>query len=350
MDGLVHDIRYAFRLLTRAPAFALAAILTLALGIGANVAVFSVVYGVLLRPLPFRDADRLILAHADVDYVGAHRPVPVFVQPNQRHFWQRRFDAIGTLALFSMEVQALSGGAGSEVIDSAIVSDEFFSMLAGPMRAGRRLEPADDMAPSAVISERLARRLFGDPAGAVGRQLTLSSRVYTIVGVAGAAFQFPDARRDVWLPSSSIHVESVLRFQHCRAAESAPLERARGGRSLERTSLAARSNQKKIGRGRPPAGQRPSRQPASAGTASAARWTEHDRRDDARRHRRRRRQHKPRLAGGRLGLRPFAQQPWVTPPYWAATGDHRVAVAAARHRNWRRGTVVGAIAPSIWWR
>jgi putative ABC transport system permease protein len=82
MDGLVRDISYAVRILIKTPGFALAFVLTLALGIGANIAMFSVVYGVLLRPLPYREADRLLLVHAEVDYVGAHRPVPVFVQPN----------------------------------------------------------------------------------------------------------------------------------------------------------------------------------------------------------------------------------------------------------------------------
>jgi len=231
LGELFRDLRYALRLAASAPAFSLAAIATLALGIGANVAVFSVVYGVLLRPLPYQDANRLIVAHADVDYVGAHRPVPVFVQPNQTQFWQRSFDLIEAPALFSMEVQALASDAGAEVIDAAIVSGRFFSTLAGPMRAGRGLEAADDATASAVISERLARRLFQDPASAVGQHVTLSSRIYTIVGVTGAEFQFPDAKRDVWLPVSFYRaaVPRCCGFQVVtRLAPGATLERARG--------------------------------------------------------------------------------------------------------------------------
>src|SRR6185295_5237657 len=201
MDELLRDLRYALRMLRRAPAFALAAIGTLALGIGANVAVFSVVYGVLVRPLPYRDAIRLIVAHPEVDYTGAHRPVAVFVQPNEVEFWNRRFETLEPPALYSMAPYALAGDGGAEVIDAAIVSGSFFATLSGPISAGRPLQAGDDALPAAVISARLARRLFHDPAAAIGRRLTLNSHAYTIAGVAGDAFQFPDAKRDVWLPA-----------------------------------------------------------------------------------------------------------------------------------------------------
>jgi hypothetical protein len=133
------------------------------------------VYGVLLRPLPYREAKRLVLIRAEVDYAGAHRPVPVAVQPDEIKDWQRRLDSIEAAAFFAEDVKALSGGDnGSEVLDSAIVSRTFFSTLAGPFAAGRRLDADDDDAPSAVISERLARRLFGGSALAIGRPLLLT--------------------------------------------------------------------------------------------------------------------------------------------------------------------------------
>jgi putative ABC transport system permease protein len=77
MDSLLRDVTYAVRILIKAPGFAIASILTLALGIGANIAMFSVVYGVLLRLLPYHEADRLLLVQAEVDYAGSHRPAPV---------------------------------------------------------------------------------------------------------------------------------------------------------------------------------------------------------------------------------------------------------------------------------
>ena len=200
MDGLVRDLNHAIRSLIKTPGFTVAAVLTLALGIGANIAIFSVVYGVLLRPLPYHDADRLLLVKAEVDYAGAHRPVPAFVQQNEVEA-SRSLESIASPAFYATDVLALSGENGSEMLDSAVVSSTFFSTLAGPFTAGRPLEPADDASPSAVISDRLARRLFRDPGGAVGRELSLTSRAYTVVGVAASTFQFPSARVDVWLPA-----------------------------------------------------------------------------------------------------------------------------------------------------
>ena len=205
MHGLLRDVNYAIRILIKTPSFTLASVVTLALGIGANVAVFSVVYGVLLRPLPYREADRLLLVHAEVDYVGAHRPVPAFVQQNEFEA-SRSLESIASPALYATDVVALSSENGSEILDSAVVSSTFFSTLDGPFTAGRPLQPADNVSPSVVISERLARRLFRDSGSAVGRELTLTSRAYTVVGVAASTFQFPSARVDVWLPAAFVRL------------------------------------------------------------------------------------------------------------------------------------------------
>src|SRR5919109_2809948 len=185
MDGLLRDVRYAIRTLAGTPGVAIPAILTLALSVGANVAMFSIVYGVLLRPLPYHDPERLVVARAEVDMAGANRPVPLAIQSSELATWERSFDAIAAFAFYTTsDVVALSGDAGSEVLDSAVVSRTFFSTMGGPFAAGRALDAADDDSPVAVISERLARRLFGDPARAVGAQLQLTRQLYTIAGVA----------------------------------------------------------------------------------------------------------------------------------------------------------------------
>ena len=203
MRGLFHDLRYAIRTLVRTPAFAVTAIATLALGIGANVAMFSVVYSVLLKPLPYRAPGTLALVQAEVQYVGANRPVPVMVQSSQLGAWQRTFDGIAATAFYATNVDALSVDGGSEIVNSAIVSGEFFATIAGPLSAGRPLEAADDVQPSAVISRRLAERLFGDAERALGRELPLT-HVYTIVGVAAREFQFPNGKVDAWLPAGFV--------------------------------------------------------------------------------------------------------------------------------------------------
>jgi hypothetical protein len=139
MDVLLRDVRYALRTLTQAPGFTITAVLTFALGIGANIAIFSIVYAVLLKGLAYRDPDRLLVAHADVDYEGAHRPVPMFIQPTQFGLWQSPLPGIESAALYSVETVALSGSDGSEALDSAVVSESFFSTLEGPLAAGRGL-------------------------------------------------------------------------------------------------------------------------------------------------------------------------------------------------------------------
>jgi predicted permease len=209
MQGLLRDTRYTVRILVTTPGFTLAAVLTLALGIGANIAVFSIVYGVLLRPLPYHDADRLVVVRAEADYVGAHRPVPISVQWNELKTWQRPLDSIAATAFYTAsDVVALSGDNGSEALDSAVVSGAFFSTMSGPFAAGRPLEATDDTLPAAVISERLARRLFGGPDRAIGGQLPLTRGMFTVIGVADRAFQFPSANVDVWMPAGFVQSAS----------------------------------------------------------------------------------------------------------------------------------------------
>jgi putative ABC transport system permease protein len=205
MQGLFREARHAVRIFAVTPGFTLTAILTLALAIGANVAMFSIVYGVLLRALPYHEPDRLVRARAEVDYAGTSRPVPVSVPLSELEYWQRPLRSIETIAFYTPDdVVALTGDNGSEVLQSAVVSSAFFSTMAGPFAAGRPLEPTDYELPAAVISERLAQRLFGGPAPAIGEQLALSRGMFTVIGVAGRAFQFPRPDVDVWMPAGFV--------------------------------------------------------------------------------------------------------------------------------------------------
>lgn len=198
----LREIRYAARGLARTPGFTAIAVLTLALGIGVNSAMFSVVYGVLMRPLPYAEPDRLVLVQREQDQSGTRRPVPsVFFRAPDRDAWQHAFRSFQATAFYSAEIAALAADGGNLVIDTAVVSDTFFATIGGPIVAGRALGAADDNGTAVVVSERLARRLFGDPSRAVGQSLTLSSRAYTVAGVAGPDFQFPSNKTDVWMPS-----------------------------------------------------------------------------------------------------------------------------------------------------
>ena len=198
---LVHDVRHAVRDLARAPRFAVVVILTFAIGMAATMVMFSVAYGVLWRPLPYRDATRLVLVQREQQLTGAHQPVPaLFSSRDEMDAWQG-LHSFAAAAFYTPDVVALATSDGPEVLDSAIVSDSFFSTIDGPLAAGRTLGATDDARPVVVISERLARRLFASPAAAVGGSVDLSSRAYQVIGVAAAGFRFPAANTDVWMPA-----------------------------------------------------------------------------------------------------------------------------------------------------
>lgn len=202
VEDLQQDVRHAVRSYSQSPALALALVLTFALGIGVNTAIFSVLHGVLLRPLPYRASDRLVIIQREQDLAGANRPVPVpFFEPDALQAWSGGLRSLESAALYSLEVATHATAEGTELLDVAVVSGSFFPALDGPLAAGRGLDPPEDLAPSVVISERLARHLFATPAAAMDQTLALSDRSYTIVGVAAADFRFPAANTDVWMPA-----------------------------------------------------------------------------------------------------------------------------------------------------
>ncbi len=157
--ALTHDLRYAARTLSRSPGFSLAVILTLALGIGANTGIFSVVYGILLRPLPYAEPDRLVLVEAERDVSGVRDPVRAYFSITDLDTFQRTpsFDSV---AFYATDQGVLSIDGRPEAIEFATASESFFSTLRGGFRLGRGLDRSDDRSPSLVISERLWRRAF----------------------------------------------------------------------------------------------------------------------------------------------------------------------------------------------
>src|SRR5260221_3509100 len=198
MESLRQDLRMGVRTLAKSPGFAAVAILTLALGIGANAAIFSIVYGVLQRPLPYHDPASLILVRAQRDFAGHRRPSTF--SAFEIADWTERSHTLASLAGYSAGDHALEGRDVVEPLEGAFVSETFFSTIGEPPAVGRLLGPEDDLSPVAVISHRLWLRLFnGGPSG-VGEAITLSGRVYTVVGVAAPDFRFPSDRVDVWTP------------------------------------------------------------------------------------------------------------------------------------------------------
>jgi putative ABC transport system permease protein len=167
---------------------------------------FSVVYGLLLRPLPYRDADRLLVVDRRQDFAGAERPRPLgFTAPSDRDTWQRGFSAFSDIAFFNDEQGTLLGPDGREYIYVSDVSGAFFSTVEGRLAAGRWLGPGDDQNSAVVVSLRLATRLFGGAAPAIGKSVTVGSHPYEVIGVADGQFALPSPETDVWLPAGTAH-------------------------------------------------------------------------------------------------------------------------------------------------
>ncbi len=209
MSDLWHDLRYAFRSLARSPGLSVVIVLTLMLGIGATTAIFSLVNGLLLKPLPFRDAERLVVV-TEAQPGGGRMTV---AWPNYQD-WVARARSFDAMAAYRSARFNLTGGEKAERLEGRAVAGAFLSMLGVTPQLGRLITPADDAvgAPEvAVISDRLWRRRFGGDAGALGQSLMLSGRPHTVVGVLPAGFQYTRVA-DVFVALSP----TLQRWEHDR--------------------------------------------------------------------------------------------------------------------------------------
>ncbi|HET7131113.1 MAG TPA: ABC transporter permease, partial [Gammaproteobacteria bacterium] len=206
------DVRYAARTLRRSPGFAAITILILALGIGANTAIFSLVSAVLLKPLPFPEPDNLMLLWEDVSSVGG--PTRTEVTPADFADWRERNHSFEGLAAMESRTYNLVGGGDPEKLAGVRATANLFALLKMPALLGRTLLPEDDAAdapPVAVISERLWRGRFASDPSIVGRTVNLDGLERTVVGVVPPYFQFPDKDATVWVPAKYTAAELTRR-------------------------------------------------------------------------------------------------------------------------------------------
>jgi len=196
MQTLLQDLRYAFRLLAKSPGFTAIAVLTLALGIGANSAIFSVVNGVLLRPLAFRDPSRLVI-------VAEKSPFPTISTSYQNfvdwHDQSRSFESMEATRGTGL---SLTGAGEPELLLARMATAGLFPLLGVEAHIGRTFLPEEDRAggtPVALLSYGLWQRRFGGSREIIGKPITLSSQPYTVVGVLPAGFQILQPA-DVFVP------------------------------------------------------------------------------------------------------------------------------------------------------
>jgi putative ABC transport system permease protein len=196
MSDLLRDLRYALRSLPKSPGFAFVTVVTLALGIGANTAIFSVVNAVLLRPMAYREPDRLIVVRET--YGGG--TVGSVSGANFLDWRDRSHSLEGMTAVRAVSV-ALVGAGEAEELRGARVSAEFFRVLGVDPMLGRGFAEGEDRGEASVvvIGERLWRDRFEADPRVLGRTIRLSGRDYSIIGVAPASFNYRGLR-DVWLP------------------------------------------------------------------------------------------------------------------------------------------------------
>ena len=202
MGTLLQDLRYGFRMLRKSPGFTAIAILTLALGIGANTAIFSVINSALLRPLPFKDPGQLVQLWCTESAPGNYPLTgPDYLE------WQSQNRTLAVTSLFSWERGFNASGAG-EPESAAVINTQanFFQLLGVPPMIGRTFDAGEDQAGKnhvAVLSYGFWKRHFGGRTDVTGKTIELNGEVYAVIGVMPRGFNFPSAQistTDIWTP------------------------------------------------------------------------------------------------------------------------------------------------------
>ncbi|MCA1627989.1 MAG: ABC transporter permease [Acidobacteria bacterium] len=199
MKTLWQDTRYGLRTLLAKPGFTLVAVITLALGIGATSTIFSFVNGILLRPLPYQDSERLVL----IDETAVKRgnssmgvSFPNFVD------WREQNQVFAGVAAYDDRSFALTGGGEPEQLSGAIVSDNTFEILGVKPMLGRTFRPEEDgpdQSDVAILSHGLWERRFGANSGIIGQSIVVNNRARTVIGVMPLGFKFPETA-ELWIP------------------------------------------------------------------------------------------------------------------------------------------------------
>jgi len=200
VSTLWQDLRFALRFLAKNATFAAVAALTLALGIGANSAIFTVVNAVLLKPLPYREPDRLAMIWLDNRRLGLKEDLTSY--PNYQD-WKAGSPSFASMAAFTDDRSTLSEVDEPERVDGARIEANFFEVMGVAPQKGRVFSVAEETPGQdgvLIISDGLWRRRFGAAADVVGKQLRLDNRLLTVVGVMPAEFRFPSKKGEYWIP------------------------------------------------------------------------------------------------------------------------------------------------------
>jgi predicted permease len=216
MSGIFQDLRYAVRQLRKSPGFTAVAVITLALGIGANTAIFSVVNGALLRPLAFREANRLV----HVWHVPPAKSFPgmtTFAVSAANYLdWQSQNQVFENMAIYAYHGFTLTGSEKPEQVDASAVSSSFFETLGVQPMLGRVFSPREDQLGRSnvvVLSYRFWQEHFGSNADIVGHNINIDGQSFLVAGVMPPSFRYPDFAQ-VWTPMAWTDKERAVRGEH----------------------------------------------------------------------------------------------------------------------------------------
>jgi putative ABC transport system permease protein len=198
MESVLKDLKYAIRMLARKPAFTTVAVLAIALGIGVNSAIFSVVNTVLLKPLPYRNSDRIVVGGVSLpDYRDIEQANLVFED----------------MAVYASNRYNLTDSGEPEQVLAAQVSPGFFALLGQPA-LGRAFTDQDEATPLVVISNGFWKKRYGGDPGIVGKSILLGGESYTIIGVMPPEFQFPGAEFKLWASLGPLMIKARVQAQN----------------------------------------------------------------------------------------------------------------------------------------
>jgi ABC-type antimicrobial peptide transport system permease subunit len=243
IGDLGQDVRYGLRMLAKNPAFTTIAILALALGIGANTAIFSVVNAILLRPLPYKNPEQLVMVWENATHLGFPKNTP---SPANFLDWRQQTTVFESMAAFAERSFNLTGVGEPERLDGRRVSANLFALLGVRPIIGRTFVPQEDQSGTKVLllNESLWKRRFGGDPSVIGRALSLNNESYTVVGVLSGSVRLPgfgNWRDQVWVPLAFPAEEAATRGNHfleviARLKPGATLQQARA----EMETIAAR--------------------------------------------------------------------------------------------------------------
>jgi putative ABC transport system permease protein len=219
MQTLLADLRYGFRLLRQSPGFTTIAILALALGIGANTAIFSTLDAVLLRPLPYADPDRVVMVWEDASSIGFAHNTPA---PANYFDWREQNHVFTDIAATRTRTRAITGDGSAEQVLGYQTTANFFALLGVAPVIGRTFTEAEDRDGErvVVIGYGLWQRRYAGTSDITSRTILLDGETYRVIGVMPRDFVFRDTRRVFWIPmhvTPKLHADRGSHYLNCVA-------------------------------------------------------------------------------------------------------------------------------------